>query len=323
LSWTTNATLPAARVGVPYVDGNLTATGGKPTYTYSVKAGSSLPGNFTLTSNKITGTPATAGTYTFTLIVKDSQTPQKSEERVFSLVVRSDATDMITVLGGMSAANLNFPGQVVQTFQIGKFEVTWEEWQKVRTYAIPKFYDLTGIGTGTASTHPVTNVNYFDLVKWCNAKSEMEGLTPVYMVNGSVYKTGQRTPSINASANGYRLPSEIEWEWAASGGGLYNGCLYSGSDDLNEVAWNNANSSGPKPVGTKLPNELGIYDMTGNVNEWCDSIIHSKDVYGLNYYAIRGGSYNGGEYHIFARGAGDERARYIALGFRLARGSEN
>ena len=325
VSWSTNATLPSAKIGVPYTGGNLTAAGGKSPYTYSIKAGSTLPGNLTLTtSGKIVGTPTTAGTYTFTLIVKDSQSPQQTAERVFNLVVRSDDTDMVTVLGGISAKASNFPDQPVQTFQMGRFEVTWEEWQKVRTYAIPKFYDLTAIGTGAAATHPVTNVSWYDVLKWCNAKSEMDGLTPVYTVNGAVYKTGQSVPSIDASANGYRLPSESEWEWAARGGGLNNGCVYSGSNTANDVAWTYENSSdGTKAVGTKAANELGIYDMSGNVWEWCWDVLYD---YGTSYRRIRGGCwyYGANDAAVAVRANNFYPAdRSFYFGFRLARSSGN
>ncbi|MCX6975060.1 MAG: SUMF1/EgtB/PvdO family nonheme iron enzyme, partial [Verrucomicrobia bacterium] len=316
----------SAKIGVHYTGGNLTAAGGKSPYTYSIKAGSTLPGNLTLTtSGKIVGTPTTAGTYTFTLIVKDSQSPQQSSERVFNLVVRSDDTDMVTVLGGISAEGTNFSGQPVQTFQMGRFEVTWEEWQKVRTYAIPRFYDLTAIGTGAAATHPVVNVSWHDVVKWCNAKSEMDGLTPVYTVNGTVYKTGQSVPSIDASANGYRLPSEREWEWAARGGGLNNGCVYSGSNTANDVAWTYENSSdGTKAVGTKAANELGIYDMSGNVWEWCWDVLY--DYYGTSYRRIRGGGWNSyADAAVAGRGNNGDYPVYRSngFGFRLARSSGN
>lgn len=95
-------------------------------------------------------------------------------------------------------------------------------------------------------------------------------LNPVYQVNWETYKNGQIVPVVNNAANGYRLLIEKEWEWAARGGLSSKGYTYSGSNDVETVAWTEENSKREtKIVGSKLPNELGIYDMSGNVYEWC------------------------------------------------------
>jgi formylglycine-generating enzyme required for sulfatase activity len=228
---------------------------------------------------------------------------------------------MIIVAGGTLPSGSGLAGQVVADFEIGKYEVTWGEWKEVRAHAIANGYDLTGVGNGTATAHPVQQVSWYDVVKWSNAKSEMEGLTAVYTVNGTTYKTGEVAPTVNATANGYRLPSEKEWEWAARGGVQTHGYTYSGSNVSNDVAWAIENSSGEtKEVGTKGSNELGIYDMSGNVWEWCEDV--PLGVVGEK--TRRGGGWDNpstdgckvSTHYQFRTGD-----RYVDLGFRLARNS--
>ena len=160
--------------------------------------------------------------------------------------------------------------QAVHTFHLAKTEVTWAQFQEVRTWAAANGYDIGNVGAGTGPNRPVTNVNWYQALKWCNAWSEKEGLTPVYKTDGAVYRCGDVVPTVDATANGYRLPSEKEWEFAARGGVQTNGYKFSGSNDIGEVAWywrNGGNIS--KDVATKQANELGLHDMSGNVFEWC------------------------------------------------------
>jgi formylglycine-generating enzyme required for sulfatase activity len=235
------------------------------------------------------------------------------------LITPNFSPEMISVMGGSMPGNSLFAGQAVDSFLIGKYEVTFGEWLEVKNWAILNGYDLHIAGSGTSSQNPVTSVSWYDVVKWCNAKSEKEGLTPAYNLDGSVYRTGASIPTLDATANGYRLPREVEWEWAAQGGSSAAGYIYSGSNDATAVAWYSGTAGvGTKAVGTKLANELGIFDMSGNVWEWCEDITE-------NAHFLRGGSFseNIGLHPIAdTRYWGPSGTAYNDTGFRLARNSQ-
>jgi formylglycine-generating enzyme required for sulfatase activity len=214
------------------------------------------------------------------------------------------ASPMITVEGGTLPQGAD---QSISTFQIGKYEVTWDEWRTVRAWAVNNGFNMN-TGNGSFGNHPVTHVSWYDVVKWCNARSEAEGLVPVYSVNGTVYRTGEfgmfgsAVVVRNMAANGYRLPTEDEWEWAALGGVLSQNYTYSGSNDISLVAWfldnsigaaeNQFDGRGTWPVGQKVPNELGLHDMSGNVMEWCEDYVEEESINGR---PSRGGAFFTGE----------------------------
>jgi len=235
---------------------------------------------------------------------------------------KGEKAEMVEVEGGVLPTISNEEVMRVGRFWIGKYEVTWGQWKEVREWALKKGYEMEA-GAGEGEKYPVTNVHWFSAVKWCNARSEKEGVTPVYVVGflgGVVYRSGNSVPKVKAGANGYRLPSEGEWEWAARGGVKGRGYDYSGSNDLGEVGWYKENSGGKThEVGTKKANELGIYDMSGNVYEWCFDQWGST---GTNR-VMRGGSWYGDAdfARVSYRKVGNPSISVNNIGFRVARSS--
>jgi sulfatase modifying factor 1 len=163
----------------------------------------------------------------------------------------------------------------VDEFFIDRYETTYTLWKEVYDWAVANGYGFDHAGrngsSGEGNNQPVVEINWYDAVKWLNARSEREGRTPVYYTDNArtmVYKTGHvdlTNAQVKWSADGYRLPTEAEWEKAARGG--LEGKRYPWGDELGTGKAND-DLGHTVPVGSYEPNGFGLYDMAGNVFEW-------------------------------------------------------
>lgn len=153
----------------------------------------------------------------------------------------------------------------ISDFYMSKYEVTFDMFDK---YCKATGHERANDGGYGREKNPVINVSWESALLYCNWLSMRFNYELVYDI--VIDSSGMSIGAVNWDADGYRLPTEAEWEYVAKGGSKSAGFLFAGSDDLDEVAWYSKNSENtPHEVGTLKPNELGIYDILGNAYEWC------------------------------------------------------
>lgn len=231
----------------------------------------------------------------------------------------------------------------ISSFYMSDHPVTRGEYKAVMGSdpSTAKAYDKDGNelrGNDKVKNNPVNYIRWYDALVYCNMRSIKENLTPCYTIDGktdpkdwgtvpTTSGTAWEDATCDFTADGYRLPTEVEWEWAARGGS--KDYTYAGSDNINEVAWCDGNTKGTRDVNSKIANAYGLYDMSGNISEWCWDRA-SKDISSSTpstgstssyYHILRGGSWNDFSYkcYVSSRDYTYPGYRVNYYGFRVVR----